>query len=75
LREYEPAGTSDTAGFVLYRVIFGSVTTHTRHGYGVTNPDPWYTRIKPYLYCSVVGIHRLILVAWVSLFARVLLLF
>ena len=46
----------DTAGFVRHRVIYGSGTGSTRHGYGVCGygygvgkPDPRVTRSKPYL--------------------------
>ena len=48
-------GTKGTAGFIIYRVIYGSGTGSTRcgygmsrYGYGVGKPDPWVTRSKPY---------------------------
>ena len=55
----------DTAGFVRHRVIYGSGTGSTRHGYGVCGygygvgkPDPRVTRSKPYLYSNDITISR-----------------
>ena len=46
-------GNCDTAGFIRYRVIYGSVSVYTTYGYGiwgfrygVGKPDPWYTRVE-----------------------------
>ena len=50
------AGNCDTAGFIRYRAIYGSVSVYTAYGYGiwgfgygVGKPDPRYTRVEPYL--------------------------
>ena len=50
-------GVSETVGFVLYHVIYGSVWVlpmagYGVHGYGcgVEKSDPWVTRFKPYMH-------------------------
>ena len=49
-----PVGICNTAGFVRYRIVYGSVSVYTGHGYsvwgyryGVAKPDPRYTRVEP----------------------------
>jgi hypothetical protein len=45
---------NDTTGFVLHCKNYGSVCTHTHHGYSVRIVDLWYTHVKPYMSCFYI---------------------